>query len=188
MIVTDIDEHLYHPRIETYLAACRREGVTIIPSLGYQMLSEEFPPPGLLLSETLTRGAPFLAASKLNIFAPGAIQATRFGLGRHTAAPLGDVMAPARDELRLLHYKYLGFERTQRRHEEYLTRQRRNDLERGLGYQYSWTRDELALIWSAMAAQLVDVREPYPMESGEAAAPLWWEPYRRAAQGRSHRK
>jgi len=144
------------------------------------MLSEEFPQPGLLLCESLTRGAPFLAASKLNIFSPGAIQATRFGLGRHTADPIGEVVAPARDELRLLHYKYLGFERTQRRHEEYLTRQRKNDLKRGLGYQYSWTRDELALIWSAMAAQLVDVREPWRLEREDGAAPLWWEPFRRS--------
>jgi len=180
VIVTDIDEHLYHPEMKAYLAEREREGVTIIPSLGYQMLSEEFPQPGLLLCESLTRGAPFLAASKLNIFSPGAIQATRFGLGRHTADPIGDVVAPARDELRLLHYKYLGFERTQRRHEEYLTRQRKNDLKRGLGYQYSWTRDELALIWSAMAAQLVDVREPYRLEREDGAAPLWWEPFRRS--------
>ena len=179
VIVTDVDEHLYHPQIETYLAACQRRGVTIIPSLGYQMVSEEFPQPGLLLRESLTRGAPFLTASKLNIFSPGAIQATRFGLGRHSAAPLGNVVAPGRDELLLLHYKYLGFERTQRRHEEYLTRQRKDDLARGHGYQYSWTRDELALIWSAMAAQLVDVREPYPLDRDESATPLWWDAFRR---------
>ena len=180
VIVTDIDEHIHHPEMQTYLAACKRQGVTIIPSLGYQMMSEEFPQRGLLLRESLTRGAPFLAASKMNIFSPDDIETTRFGLGRHSAAPLGNVVAPARDELKLLHYKYLGFERTQRRHEEYLTRQRKKDLARGLGYQYSWARDELALIWSAMAAQLVDVREPYPRETEETAGPLWWDAFRQA--------
>ena len=32
VIVTDIDEHLYHPDMYRYLAQCRAQGVTIIPA------------------------------------------------------------------------------------------------------------------------------------------------------------
>jgi len=46
-------------------------------------------------------------------------------------------------ELLLLHYKYLGFERTFRRHALYCTRQRTKDLVLGWGVHYSWSREEL---------------------------------------------
>src|SRR6185437_16460172 len=40
VIWTDIDEHLNHPRLLSYLEACKNEGITIVPALGYQMLSK----------------------------------------------------------------------------------------------------------------------------------------------------
>jgi hypothetical protein len=61
VIITDIDEHLYHPNIYNYLAQCRERGVTSIPGLGYQMLSERFPGHNTLLCCSLTRGACGLA-------------------------------------------------------------------------------------------------------------------------------
>ena len=99
VIVTDIDEHLYHPNINWYLARCRRKGVTIIPALGYQMLSEQFPEHERLLCQSLTKGACAKFYSKLNIFSPDAIDALNYTPGRHKAAPTGHVVLPARDEL-----------------------------------------------------------------------------------------
>ena len=43
VIVTDVDEHLYHPQGTEYLARCAVEGVTLIPALGYQMISAIVP-------------------------------------------------------------------------------------------------------------------------------------------------
>src|SRR5262249_51259652 len=56
VIVGDIDEHLFHPRLAHYLKASKRAGVTIIPALGYQMVSDAFPPPDVQLSHWLTMG------------------------------------------------------------------------------------------------------------------------------------
>ena len=43
VIVTDVDEHLHHPRIEAYLSACKRRGVTYMPALGFDMVTDSFP-------------------------------------------------------------------------------------------------------------------------------------------------
>jgi len=174
VIVTDIDEHLYHPQIEDYLVKCKENGVTIIPALGYQMLSEEFPRQGCWLSTTLTMGAPFSLMNKMNIFSPNEIVATNFTLGRHTAAPRGNVVPPARDELLLLHYKYLGFERTFRRHALYCTRQRTKDLASGWGVHYSWSREELQNEWNETSAALVDISQPDLRPWATHTGNRWW--------------
>src|SRR6516164_9051079 len=95
---------------------CRERGATIVPALGFQMLSEEFPGQKNLLCRSLTKGADLPLYSKLNIFSPNEIDAVNYSAGRHTAAPTGHVVLPARDEVVLLHYHYLGFERVCQRY------------------------------------------------------------------------
>jgi hypothetical protein len=160
VIVTDIDEHLYHPNIHRYLEQCRRTGVTIIPALGYQMLCEDFPEHGQLLCRSLTRGACSTFYSKLNIFSPNEIDAVNYSPGRHTAALTGHIVLPARDELLLLHYHYLGFERVRKRYSEMLARQREHDIAMGWGRQYSWSSEQLREEWNDIASRLVDVARP----------------------------
>src|SRR5438034_11836120 len=136
VIITDIDEHLYHPDMYHYLAQCRAQGVTIIPALGYQMLSEHFPEHKTLLCQSLTRGACDALYSKLNIFSPNEIDAVNYSPGRHSAAPTGRVVLPARDELLLLHYRYLDFERVRKRYAQVLTtRTGKTDIAMGWGLQ-----------------------------------------------------
>jgi len=175
VIVTDIDEHLYHPDIYHYLAQCRAQGVTIIPALGYQMLSEQFPEHKTLLCHSLTRGACDAAYSKLNIFSPNEIDAVNYSPGRHTAAPTGRVVLPARDELLLLHYRYLDFERLRKRHTQvFTTRQRKTDIAMGFGFHYSWSSEHLREVWNLIASRLVDISQPdlRPWETHEG--PRWW--------------
>src|SRR5947209_6450977 len=43
VLVIDIDEHLYHPDLPALLRRYRDDGITIVPALGYQMISERFP-------------------------------------------------------------------------------------------------------------------------------------------------
>jgi hypothetical protein len=183
VVVTDIDEHIYHPRIKDYLVDCKRQGVTIIPALGYQMLSDQLPPEGSLLSQSVTKGAPSSVWSKMNIFAPDDVTATNFAVGRHSAIPEGNIVAPDQDELLLLHFKYLGFERIRQRHERTLSRQRKKDLARSWGYQYSWTMEQLRDEWQKIASELVDVSTPgfKPWEAYQGAR--WWEEYRQVRRG-----
>ena len=158
VIVTDIDEHLYHPDMYNYLARCRAQGVTIIPGLGYQMLSEQFPEHKTLLCHSVTRGACYPYYSKLNLFSPNEIEAVNYTPGRHTAAPTGRVVIPAQDELLLLHYHYLGFERVRKRYAQFSTRQRKNDIAMGWGPQYSWSSQQLREAWNLVASRLVEFR------------------------------
>ena len=174
VIVTDIDEHLYHPDMYRYLAQCRAQGVTIIPALGYQMLSHQFPEHKTLLCNSLSRGACDSLYSKLNIFSPNEIDATNYTPGRHTAAPTGRVVLPARDEVMLLHYRYLDFERVRKRYQVLATRHFKADIAMGWGSQYSWSSEQLREAWNFVASRLVDISLPdlRPWETHEGLR--WW--------------
>lgn len=188
VIVTDIDEHLYHPDMKQYLAQCGAQGVTIIPALGYQMLSEQFPEQKKLLCRALTKGACYSLYSKLNIFSPGEIDALNYTPGRHKAAPTGHVVLPARDEVLLLHYHYLGFERVRKRYAGFRTRQRKTDTAMGFGEQYSWSSEQLRDAWNFVANRLVDISRPNlrPWETHEG--PRWWREHGGLRKGLSRAK
>ena len=181
VICTDIDEHLCHPHFLGYLKSCQDAGVTLIPALGYQMLSETVPPPDATLCETVTTGAPWVQMNKLSVFAPDAIEDTHFGIGRHTAEPVGNIVLPQRDELLLLHYKYLGFERTQERHERGAARLREAELSNDWCHRWRWSREQLRADWQRFARRAVDVSRDdlKPWESHPE--PRWWNVYRARA-------
>ena len=54
VIVTDIDEHIYHPNLTAYLQRCTGEGITAIQSIGYEMVSDHFPAENKLLVDAVT--------------------------------------------------------------------------------------------------------------------------------------
>lgn len=99
VIVTDMDEHLYHPRMRQYLQRCTAAGVTLIPALGFQMISEDTPPGAQPLCETCTSGVPWAQMMKPSIFNPSEIDEVNFVIGRHSAAPVGNVCVPRQDEV-----------------------------------------------------------------------------------------
>ena len=172
VIITDIDEHLYHPDMYDYLAQCRAQGVTIIPALGYQMLSDHFPEHNTLLCQSLTRGACDVVYSKLNIFSPNEIDAVNYTPGRHGAAPTGRIVAPARDELLLLHYNFLGFERVRTRRAQLVPRHRKTEI--AMGWGSKWSSKQLREAWNLMASQLVDISQPDLRPWETHGGPRWW--------------
>lgn len=175
VIIADIDEHLYHPELGSYLQFCRERGVTLIPALGYQMISDIFPEPAdLLLSANLTRGAPWAQMSKLGFFAPDRIEAINYSPGRHLCAPSGDIFLPHRDELLLLHYKYLGLDRTQARHELSGTRSRERDIANNWGHKYFWTKEQLVDDWTRFQAAAIDVLDPSIDHHRVHQERRWW--------------
>jgi len=180
VIITDIDEHLYHRDLNAYLAWCKRQGITLIPALGYQMLSEIFPDNDILLCGSVTTGAVSPAYNKLSVFSPDRVRAINFAPGRHSAVPEGEIIAPDEDELLLLHYKYLGFEQTHARHQQSQTRQREKDIAREWGHQYNWSRERLREDWKQVAAQIVDVTAADYRASDHHPWPRWWDGYRRS--------
>jgi predicted O-methyltransferase YrrM len=181
VIVSDIDEQLFHPAMPRYLRECAAAGVSVIPALGFQMISNSVPCEGEVLFQTCPFGVPWAQMMKSSLFDPLRIEEINFSLGRHTAAPSGEIKLPSRDEVLLLHYKYLNLERTYLRHRELLKGLGSADLQNRWGHKYGWSLEELKKDWNDVLAAAVDVRgflsdgaEPYPLDR-------WWKKFARAA-------
>lgn len=144
VIMTSVDEHLFHPAgLRRYLYAQKFRGVTAVPALAFQMFSDCFPSPSEMLTKTRRVGAVLDHYNKLNVFDPNALSETNFAVGRHTAQLEGRICFPARDELLLLHYKFLGKEYLRRRYAELDSRRGASDKENSWGYQYALQNEAL---------------------------------------------
>lgn len=173
VVVTAIDEHLQHRDMPDYLRRCRRHGVTCIPALGYQMVTADFPQPDAHLAAVHTRGVPDGEMNKLRLFDPNEIK-PHMSIGGHSAAPTGNVVYPERDEVLLLHYKYLGADYLDRRNQLLAGALRDGDRERrwGCHYDISRARAEAIVNWAVHNA--VDVAAPDHVPWRDHHAPRFW--------------
>ena len=178
VIVTDLDEFLFHPSGRGYLERCAARDVTLIPALGFQMISDRRPQPDDNLCADYSIGAPYVQMMKPSIFHPLAVTEMNFAVGRHQADPTGRIRIPEIDEMLLFHYKYMGFEETRRRHRQLLQGLGTLDWHNGWGHKYSWTEEQLQADWKTFADAAIDTmpfrkvpRQHYPI------AP-WWEKFR----------
>jgi Glycosyl transferase family 2 len=176
VIVTAIDEHLYHPYLMRYLASCKSGKITYIPAVGFQMVSKEFPQPGELLARTRTWGAPEEEFNKLRIFDPDAITETNYAFGGHSCNIEGRCVLPERDELMLLHYKYLGTEYVRERDPALGRRLGAIDRERQWGFQYFFSDDRYLQLHSERTAQAIDVSDPSYFPWCDHPCRRWWRP------------
>lgn len=174
VIVTNIDEHLYHPDMQNYLAHCGATGITAVPALGYQMISEVFPSRDAVLTRDVRHGMPWRQMNKLSIFNPDKIDNTNFAPGRHRAQFSGDVRFPERDEVLNLHFKYMGMDYTSNRHSELLTGLREIDRERGWGHKYAWDEAQLNQDFAAVMNACVDVTDVNTDHQSLHEKGRWW--------------
>lgn len=178
IILTDVDEHLYHARGRDYLAQSLDRGVTMIPALGFIMIENEPPPPTALLCRDHLAGVFDQGSLKPSVFAPRAIEEMDFDPGRHRARPKGRVRVPDVDELVLLHYRYMGFEQT---HERHLTMRQglaERDVRTGWCHKYSWTREQFRDDWNDTCRRAFDLRPILDDASAHYPGARWWEGYR----------
>jgi hypothetical protein len=180
VIVTDVDEFLVHDAMSRYLEACTEAGVTLIPSLGFQMISETEPGSDEDLARSRRFGAPWVQMMKPSLFAPDAITEIDFLPGRHSAEPQGRVVVPLHDEVVLLHYKYLGFQRAFTRHRALAEKLGPADRANGWGHKYSWSLEQLREDWDAVARDGVDWAQAMTDPDWEYPIKPWWDSYRRA--------
>lgn len=139
IIICDVDEHLYHPNnLRTYLQECTAKGITLVVPTGYEMVADSFPNIDKPLHETIRTGVRSLLHDKPQIFNPNEIQEINFGTGRHDAFPIGNEVKPAKNEVLLLHYKFLGFDYLNARYTAFKERMRYGDILRQLGFHYFW--------------------------------------------------
>lgn len=174
VIITAIDEHLYHPDLPAYLRACKRSGVTAIPALGYDMISESFPVGEQRLCELVRLGEPAAAMSKLSLFDPDGLSRTNYAVGRHSAEPEGRVRYPTEDRLLNLHFKSLGLDYVIARSRFLASGLGPRDRANQWGYHYDWPDEKIAEICAARENGAFDV-----IAAGEQAAQRhleerWW--------------
>lgn len=171
VIVTNIDEHLYHPSILSYLKLRKITGVTAIPGLGCQMICDTFPPKDKLLYRSVTHGMPWFMMNKLSLFNPNEIDATNYAVGRHSAKPTGNVVYPRQDELINLHYKYLGLPYLTQRLGELKSGLRSKDIEKRWGYEYFWDKDKISSDFLYIKKNAINVMG---VSKQELSTKKWW--------------
>lgn len=185
VIITAIDEHLHHADIKDYLERCKRRGITLVPALGFQMLSAQFPEPEETLSETRRYGAPFDKMNKLCVFNPTALEETNYHPGRHRADPAGEIVLPERDELLNLHYKYLDIGRVFERHKLLASGLGNEDRKRGYGHRYWFTMDQLKEDWRHFESEAVDIRTLRADPARVHLQARWWRDESKGYETRS---
>jgi glycosyltransferase involved in cell wall biosynthesis len=176
VIVTEVDEHLHHPAIDSYLRSCRQQGVTYVPALGYDMVTDAFPAAHEHLATTRTIGVPMRTYSKLRIFDPVAVAEVNFRIGGHIAAPRGRLVLPAQDELLLLNYKHLGIDYVARRHAELAKRLGPLDIEKGWGRHFLFSPEDYQQRLARLKVYLADLATLGYCPSRDHRAPRWWRP------------
>lgn len=173
VIITAVDEHLYHPDLRGYIERAQRSGVTAIPGLGYQMVSATFPDAAEELTKTRTRGAPDKMWNKLNLFNPNAIEEVNYSPGRHSACPTGSVVYPTSDELLILHYKYIGLNYVGPRHALLSTGLGKTDRKNRWAYQFDYSSIKLATKMARLGMRSVNVHR---LGVDRAEIERWWRP------------
>lgn len=108
VIVVDMDELVYHFSLEWLLREYKRAGVTLPHTFGYQMVSKRFPTTKDQIYDEIRMGVPDDLYSKPAIFNPSIN--IQYSAGAHYCDPLGPVKYSAQGEIKLLHYKSLGWE------------------------------------------------------------------------------
>ncbi|MDR3472729.1 MAG: glycosyltransferase family 2 protein [Devosia sp.] len=187
VLITDVDEHQVRAggaSIRRYLRHCRNARVTLLPSLGFNILAEIDLRPDIDLHTAvhLVQAEPDM--NKLGFFDPNAIAETNFADGRHDAHPTGRVLLPPRDEMALLHFKHLGPTRTFERQRREGQRLLETDHQRGIGTHWLADEERYLAVWRERLARAVELQPVLRAPARHGQEPRWWSDLARAA-GRS---
>lgn len=122
-VVVDFDEFLHHPLgVLTYLSRVYAEGHTFVQTYGWQMVSEEFPPPHVALTSAVRNGVPHHWYHKPVVFRPEQFSDIVWLPGCHDVAATGNFRLLRSGSLSLLHYKNLGYDYLRARNAAYRSR------------------------------------------------------------------
>ncbi|NDI33220.1 glycosyltransferase family 2 protein [Chengkuizengella sediminis] len=157
IITCNMDEHLYHPNLRGYLQDCTYSGITIIESEGYDMVSDSFPNSDQPLYESIKVGVRTPFYDMTNIFNPTEIKDINFSVGRHEANPVGNVKKTIKNEVKLLHYKFLGFDYFNSRLSELKSGLRKTDIAKQWGDHYLWDERKKLQVFESVKKRAVKV-------------------------------
>jgi glycosyltransferase involved in cell wall biosynthesis len=172
--LVDLDEFLFHPDWHHYLAAQKDAGVTIIRSVGYDMVSEDFPPAGGALTTILTRGQRDHHMDKTALFDPDAIEQINHSVGRHICSPVGRVVPLAKHGMQLRHFKTLGLDYFLARTHALATRINADDRARGWSAHYLRDDDSLRAQFQEQLTKAEPVPSPPVAKPKKEPKKKWW--------------
>jgi len=173
--LVDLDEFLFHPDWNHYLAAQKEAGVTVIKTVGYDMVSEDFPPAGAALVTILTHGQRDYHMDKTALFAPDAIEQINHFVGRHICSPVGRIVPLAKHGMQLRHYKTLGLDYLLARTHTLAGRLTGDDLARGWSAHYLRDDDSIRAQFQEQLAQAEPVPSPSRVKrKKEPKKKPWW--------------
>jgi hypothetical protein len=136
VIVCDCDELLYHPHLDKVLKSYKEQGIDVPKIDGHDMYSDDFPEyDGEPLTDKVKIGSKTYQPMCKNIIFNPKIDVL-FGIGGHSFqapnAKFGD-----KDDLKLLHYKFLGKEYVLWRYEMLAKRLSEFNKKHGFGGHYT---------------------------------------------------
>lgn len=138
VMLVDTDELIYHEDdIVKYL---ENDNHSVHRCNGYNMISENFPKEGESITDQIKQGVFDRFYSKPVIFNPNIIKKSDFELGIHNGRFYDETCEcyPKESELKMLHYKNLGFKYREDRHKMFAKRMSEFNLRTGAGVHYTW--------------------------------------------------
>ena len=141
VIVIDSDEFLYH---EDLLEFLHNNQFDIYYPTGYNMISNYFPSDySKLITSQVQYGAYCKNYSKSVIFNPKTIKEVNYGIGAHESNPIGfsEITIYSGEELKLLHYKNLGFDYRYNKNSAYGQTLSMFNRNHGFGWHYNLDKE-----------------------------------------------
>ena len=176
VIVCDVDEFLVADDgdLQTFLAS--RAEYSVFQPLGFEMVTERFPKDyARPIIDQVQSGVYSRGYSKMVLFDPRRIAAMNFSPGSHYADPMGQKVNVYRADrrmgksagydLKLLHYKNLGFEYRESRHRLLASRLQTDAARtRGFGFHYALEKEEQLAQFKRLRRQAFNcVRKSVPV-------------------------
>jgi hypothetical protein len=144
VILGDSDEFLYNENMEEFLTRVFEQGYTFFKPHGSHMIADE----NLILKSDddllsiVKYGVPTNVLNKPMMFNCNKIKEINYSLGAHMANPIGEVKMYHEEDLKMLHYKYIGLENHLRRCKSRGSRLSDFNLRTGVGRFYLFTDNE----------------------------------------------
>ncbi len=158
VIVCDMDEILYDPKLLEKLNYYRTVGMTIPSTIGWNVYSEKALTDDSDLIRDFNEGFIDPAFSKRIIFNPKAIKEINYQYGAHKCNPIGKVI-PSTSALQVRHYRCLGgVQRMIDRHKMYAPRMSQFNLKHRLSFHYLRTEEEIRKEWAQNIAKVQPIK------------------------------
>lgn len=144
VIICDIDEFLYHPRIIELLIYLKEKKYSIIKPCGYNMVSTILPSTPTQIYDEITKGVKDKNSSKAVLFNPNLITEINYAEGCHYCKPKGKIKEYKNDNhLKLLHFKWINLPYVIKKHTEYAKRLSPLNIKKKWGWHYAQSEEKM---------------------------------------------